>query len=384
MAEATDIPEIENLNLLNLGNEPALVSAAVTRMANSLPEWEPREGNTEIVLLEGLAVMLGPLILSMQMAPREMMEQLMALYGVERDPGTAASVTLEIRTSPSASEKTVPAGTRFRIDVDGMGNTVDVLSVDALVINAADTIGQVLAVAEEAGPTLNGLNPGALVEVVDALPFAESVITAGPVTPGSGRESDTRFMGRAASVLARQTSTLVLAEHFQYAVSSRTDVGRALVLNNYNPDAADPSIEAPGHVTVAVTDTLGNALPAGTMDEIAGQLAGQSLASLTIHVIAPTYTPVDLDITVRRRTDATHEETLAAVDAVVRDALSAAKWDWAPVLSTYRLVSIVASAPGVAEVIEVPADFPLAGPAPLPALGILAITVVAPDGTVET
>jgi uncharacterized phage protein gp47/JayE len=376
MAEAMDIPEIETLNLLAFGDEPALVSAGLTRMQNSLPEWEPREGNTEVVLLEGLAVMLGPLIMSMQIAPQEMMEQLMALYGVTRDPGTTASVNLEIRVSPSASEKVIPAGTRFRIDADGMGNTVDVLSIDALTINAADTMGVVRARAEEIGEMLNGLAIGSVVEVVDALPFAEAVNTADAVTPGTGVESDTSFIARASAILARQTSTLVLAEHFQYAVASRADVGRARVLNNYNPDAADPSIEAPGHVTVAATDIIGGALPPETMEEIEGNLAGQSLASLTIHVIAPTYTEVDLAVTVRKTPLATEEEVQASVDAVLRAALNPLSWDWAPTVSSYRLVSVLSRASGVAEVVTVPADIDLPGAAPMPVVDSITVTVV--------
>jgi hypothetical protein len=376
MAEAMDIPEIETLRLMDFGDEPALLNAGITHMTNSLPEWEPREGNTEIVLLEGLAVMLGPLIMSMQIAPRELMEQLMALYGVVRDPGTRAAVTLNVRVSPSASEKTIPAGTRFRIDVDGMGNTADVLSVDEVVVNAADTTGFVRAMAEETGEMLNGLNAGAAVEVVDALPFAESVVTDGPVSPGYGIESDTSFIGRASSTLARQTSTLVLAEHFQYAVAGRADVGRARVLNNYNPDAVDPSIEAPGHVTVAAADVLGNALPPETMEEIEGTLAGQALASLTIHVIAPTYTPVDLAVTVRKTESATEEEVQASVDAVLRAALDPLNWDWSPTISSYRLVSILSQASGVAEAVTVPADIDLPGAAPMPTVGAISVTVV--------
>jgi hypothetical protein len=320
--------------------------------------------------------MLGPLIMSMQIAPREMMEQLMALYGIERDPGTRASVTLIVRVAPSASEKIIPAGTRFRIDTDGMGNTVDVLTADEVVINAADTSGLVRATAEDIGEMLNSVVPGSVVQVVDALPFAESVNTEGPVTPGREVEDDTSFMGRASSTLARQTSTLVLAEHFQYAVASRTDVGRAKVLNNYNPGAADPSIEAPGHVTVAAADLAGNALPPETMEEIEADLAAQSLASLTIHVIAPTYTEVDLAVTVRKTMTATEEEVQAGVDAVLRDALSPLNWDWSPTISTYRLVSIIAAASGVAEVVTVPGDIALPGAAPMPRVDTITVTVV--------
>lgn len=372
--DAQDIPEVEALNLMQFGGEPDLVDAAVTRMASILPEWVPRAGNTEMVLLESMAVMLGPLIMSLQIAPTVMVESYMALQGVLRDDGRKATLTLDLIVSPTAQEKIIPSGTRFRIDVDGSGNTVDVLTTDTVIIAAEDTRGYVPAEAELPGIDLNGLPDSTPVAAVDALPFVESIITSDEVTPGADPEEDESFLARASAHMARQNSTLVNPLNFQYAVAGQLDVGRALVLNNYNP--ATPSVEAAGHVTVVATNVVGNPLLEVRTNELKTWLAAQALASLTIHVIPPTYTHVDLAVTVRKSASAEASDVEIAVEEALRGAVGFRTWDWSNTLTGYRLVSLLSQVTGVVEVITVPADINLPGDAPMPIVDNVTVTVI--------
>lgn len=372
--QPVDAPELESLRLLEYGSEYDLVEAATAYAKAALPEWEPRAGNTEVVLMEALALMLGPAILGLQMLGPVVTEQLMKLYGVERDQGQAATSRVRFTVNDANPTQTVPAATRLRLTVASTGETVDVLTVEELNIITSETLtGEVDVILDETGIIANGTPPGVPLDVVDNLPFIDSVVLAAPVDGGTELESDASFNARAASTFGRFASTLVYAEHFEFAALSRVDVGRAMVADLYDPTTGTEGVA--GHVTVAVADKTGAPLSAEIMQEIDGWLTSQSLASLNVHVIAPTYTPFDLAVSVKKSFGYTAAEVQANVETALRTWLSPLRWDWSPTVRQYSMVSVVASTPGVAEVTAVPADLVLTGKAPLPTLGTVTVTV---------
>ncbi|MFT4471948.1 baseplate J/gp47 family protein [Arthrobacter sulfonylureivorans] len=370
-----DIPELEALNFLNYGAEPDLVNAAVSHVRSVLPEWEPRAGNTEMVLLESMAVMLGPNILAVQMLAGQIVEQLMSLYGIVRSEGQRARVQLLVEVTNSSPTQTIPAGTRFRYTVEQTGETIDFVADESLEIITSETLaGALTATAEDVGTAANSLPLGAVLHVVDPLPFVEAATSSSPATGGTGPETEAEFQGRAAAVLARLTSTLVLPEHFSFAALAEPEIGRAKVLDLYNP-AATPKTGQPGHVTVAVAGKDGQPVSQETMDLLAASMAEQALASLTIHIIEPTYTPVDIAVTVKAAPGYDPEVVRSSVAAALQAWLSPARWDWAAAVTQYAVVAVVAAVPGVREVITAPATQQLLGDAPLPQIGAITVTV---------
>lgn len=374
MAERPDVPDYQFLNLMKFGTEPDFVAAAVTRMAAAIPEWVPREGNTELVLLESLALMLGPEIMALRMVEYSMTERLLGLYGVVREPGLPATARASFTVSASSPIQTIPAGTILRFHVDGTGETVDLRTVEELRILVSDGRTRDVAVeATDTGTTGNGTPAGTILEVVGTLPFVDSVTLSTALSGGTAPEDDPTFMSRASALLARQVSTLVLPEHFQYAALSRPEVGRAKVLDLYNPAA--PTVSSPGHVSVAVADTSGAALSAEARTAIEGFLEERSLASLSIHAISPDYTTVNLAVSVRAAFGADPVLVKAAVEDSLRSWLSPATWDWSTSVGQFAIVSRVAAVSGVAEVLSVPATINLPGAAPLPLPGTITATV---------
>ncbi|AYD81533.1 baseplate J protein [Arthrobacter phage KBurrousTX] len=371
-----DVPEYEALNLLNYGTEPDLVAAATAYAMAALPEWQPRTGNTEMVLIESLAVMLGPEILAIQMLPGQIVEQLMKLYGVARNPGAPVTGRVQFTVTNSAPTQTIPAGTRLRLPIPGTGETVDFLTKDQLeIIVSEGTTGQVDVYSEYLGAVGNSTPGGTTMEVVDTLQFVEGVVTVGALSGGAGPEADQEFQGRASATLARLTSTLVLPESFQFAAASRPEVGRAKVFDLYNP--AQPLVNpAVGYVTVALADANGAALPGTVTADIASWLAGQALSSLKVSVIDPTYTTVNITVSVKASFGFTAAQVQANVAATLADWLNAKTWDWNPVVGQYAIVAKVAATAGVAEVTSAPANIALAGKAPLPILGTVTVNVV--------
>ncbi|WP_427017885.1 baseplate J/gp47 family protein [Pseudarthrobacter sp. P1] len=370
-----DAPEYENLRLLRYGTEPDLVAAAVTYAQAALPQWQPRAGNTEMVLLESMALILGVNVLAVQMLPGQVVEQLMTLYGVARDQGSPAKGRVRFTVTNGNPIQTIPAGTRLRYTLETTGETVDFLTTEPLQLITSETlVGEVNIVAAVPGVQANGLPSGMTVDVVGVLPFIETVVLATAVSQGTGVESDVSFHSRAAALLSRLTTTLVLPEHFQYAAIADPVVGRARVLNLFDP--ASPEATAPGHVTVAVTDAAGDPLEAPASTALAAALKAQALASLQVHVIDPAYTTVDAAVTVRAAAGFTAVQVQASVTAALTAWLDPTRWDWAPVVGQYAMVAKIAAAPGVAEVTTAPANIPLPGAAPLPRPGTFTVTVL--------
>lgn len=370
----TDVPEYQFLNLLNLGTEPDFVAAAVARMASVIPEWIPREGNTEMVLLESLALMLGPEVMALKMVEYAVVERIMGLYGVVRTPGTPAAGRAEFTVSASAPVQTIPAGTILRFRTAGTGETVDLATVDTLqIVTSTGRTASVAVTATDTGTTGNGTPAGTVLELVTSLPFVETVTVSAALAGGAGPEEDAAFLARASAILARQVSTLVLPEHFQYAAAARPEVGRVKVLDLYNPATAPAS--APGHVTVAVADAAGAALSAGQRTAIETALAADALASLSIHAISPTYTTVNLAVSATAKPGIDKVALKAAIEADLRAWLSPASWDWSPTVGQYAIAARVAAVPGVAEVTAAPATVNLSGAAPLPTPGTMTATV---------
>ncbi|QWY81937.1 baseplate J protein [Arthrobacter phage Sicarius2] len=373
--QPVDAPELEALKLLRFGTESDLVEAGVTQLQSLMPEWEPRVGNTEVMLMQSLALMLGPEIMAVQLLGDRVIEGVMNLYGVTRSAGAQATSRVRFTVTNSNPTQIIPADTRVRLVVSSTGETVDLLTVEELSIITSESLtGEVNVVAERAGEEANGVPAGTPVSIVGSLPFVDVSELALPVSGGSGEESDGSFYARAASTLARQVSTLVQGSQFEYAALARPEVGRAKAFDLYDP-AQPNNASAYGHVTVAVADQQGNAVSAAAMTEIQNWLTSQALASLLVHVIAPTYTTVNLPVTVKAAVGQSAADVQASVDAALRAYVNPVTWPWESQITQYGLISVVGNAAGVREVQSVPATIALAGKAPLPKIGSITVTV---------
>lgn len=375
MERPVDTPELENLKLLNYGSEFDLADAAVSFARTLMPEWQPRQGNTEMVLIQSLALILGPETLAMNIMPFRLLEQLMLLYGVRRDPGAVALGRIKLTVSRSAATQVIPAGSTFRLPPGDSGLTVDLVTKDELVIITTETdIGYVNVMASRVGSDPNNTPAGTLLQPVTNLPFVELAEIDQALTGGIDVENDAHFYGRAASVLGRLTSTLVLPEHFTFAALSRNEVGRAKTYNLYNP--IDPEATSAGHVTIAVADEVGQPLDGDEMEAIRADLAAQALASLTIHIIPPTLTTVSFGLTVKAIPGYTEAAVRANVIATLQNWISPANWEWDSSVRKYAIIAMASRAAGVAEVTFAPEDIPLTGKAPLAQAGTITVTVM--------
>lgn len=358
-----------------MGQEINITQNAVAHLKTMLPEASVSPASTEATLIETLSIMVGPIMAAHQVLPSRVVDHLMTLYGLERYPGYRAEGKVRVTVNPTATEVKLPAGTVLRHYLASSNELREYRTVEDLLILPAESItGEVRVEATSVGTEHNGLPVGASLDAVDSY-FIDVDRFEISDTPrgGEGPESNESWWERSRAQLERQVSTLVVPDQFRSAALTRGEVNRAYVLNLYNPAA--PTVEAPGHVTLAVTDSEGLPLTPRERPELEKWLQDQAMASLQVHVIDATYTTINPTVIV----EATPGATLSVVETAVREQLarwlSPVTWAWWPEITPYDYVSALDDVAGVARVITVPAKTTLTGVAPLPKLGTITVQV---------
>lgn len=367
-----------DLTLLDLDAQE-LTDQAITDATSKVPEWVPREGHTEVVLLEAQALIAAELIYAVNRLPPAILEALLVLYGLVRDPGTppVASVTF---TTSSASDVLIPAGTRLRLLYDNGDASVDLLTDTDLLIVADADAGTVTATGVENTSAVNGLGITANLELVDSLVDVDTVTLAADVAGGTDPEDSTAYQARGANLFRRLVSTLVLPEHFTAAALEDPAVTRAVTLDLYDPDTGGAPGDHPGHVTVAASGPGGVPLTAQDATELVTSLETKALAALEVHVIAPTITVVDVTATITILPGAIAADVEAAVATALDEYLDPDTWGYGGTVYRNELIALIDRVAGVDRVVDLTtpaADVVLAGVAPLAAAGALTITTQA-------
>lgn len=382
-----DLTGYLELYLLEDVDAQELVERALELAATRLPGWEPREGNTEVVAIEALALEADELVFRINRLPGAIVEALLRLYGLERDQGTPPTADVLFVVS-DADGHTVPAGTSVLVELSTAEDALELTTDRDLVVPAGSSSAVVEVTGTEPTDRGNGVDAGTVLEVLDAVPFVERAELATDLGGGAPLEDGPTFLDRGSRRLQRLVTTLVLPEHFVAAVLEDPRVGRATAVDLYDPGQAGQPGDHAGHVTVAVADTAGTALTVTVRDELDATLEEQAQANLAVHVVDPDLTTIDVEVTVTRR----RGYDPAAVEGRIGDAtlayLDPSAWPWDDVVRRFELVALVDGVEGVSHVDEVRLatsggalatdDVALPGIAPLAQLGVLTVTVAAP------
>lgn len=352
------------------------VTAARTHLQAMFPEAALAPASVEMTVLEAQAVMAGPVALAFQKAPAQVVEHLMGLYGLYRSPGQRAFGKAKFLLSSGQGTVTIPSGTLLRYNVDDYVGSLDFVTTEQLNIITSESLeGEVHLEATENGTAHNGVPAGARLDTLDWMMQVESVEMSQTTRAGENAETDTSFEERAMAMLARQSSALVYAEQFESAALTRPEVGRAFAVNNW--DAATSTAKT-GHVSVAVTDITGQSLPPSDRDGIQEMLQAQVISSLSVHVINPTYTTVNMSVTVEAAPGTNYADVQAAVIAALTARLNPRTWSWWNTITNLDIASWIDDVAGVARVVSVPTGITLSGVAPLPVPGTINATVNPP------
>lgn len=358
-------------------DEDDLYARAIADIQATIPELAAREGSLEVVLLRSLALQVAEVVYAINRLPERTLEGILRLRGLERDPGAGANSVARFTLSDGIGV-TIPLGTTVRLEVPATGESFDFLTTTE--VTSATEVMTVDApiVAADSGAAPNGLPPETELELIDALPYVESVAAVSAFVGGREPEDDFSYYSRGAAMLSRLTETLVLPGQFRAAALETAGVGLAWVLDLFDPDEVGAPGDHPGHVTVVVADDDGQPLSGPAIAALEARLQELSSAGLAVHVVAPAYELVSVTVSVTAIQGADPAVTIDAVEAALTDYLSPGSWAGGDTVWCNELISLVDRVPGVDRVVTLAPGTDTTFPTvlTLPQPGTMTVTVV--------
>lgn len=373
-----DVTPYVDLTLYDKDPQDIYAEAALNAQSY-ITDWVPREGNTEVVLMESLALEVAESVYALNRLPGAIMEALMRLYGIDKDLGTPPTTTLTFTVGDTLGHE-IPIGTRASLDIGGGVDPITFATDVGLIIPAGSTTGTVSATGDRNTDIFNNTPTGSAMELVDAVVFVESVILGSDVVGGVSPESDTDWLNRGAQRFQRLTEVLVLPKHFTERALEEVYVYRATTIDNYDPAVGPNPGDNAGNVTVAVYGTNGP-VDQTDKDALLAAMQDQIASNLTVHIVDPTVTPVDVTTNVVVEPGYLAATVQANVEAALNNYLSTSNWDWSSIVRRNSLIQVIGTSDGVAYVdtLDVPAaDVNLPGVAPLAEAGTITVTTTGP------
>lgn len=352
-----------------------ILASAVEELKSRMPEWQPREDNTEVMLMQALALEVAEAVFAINRLPSSIITGLLKLYGIDRDQGAFAKTQAEF-TVTNAMGYNIPKNTRLLLPATQGFGTAVFETTHALVIPPGYTRGSIPIEATTVTDAVNGVPAGARLEVLDNAYYIESVFTTHEVTGGRLEETDQEWFNRGVQRFGRLTDTLVVPRHFELAALERPEVKRARALDNYNADAGSGAIgDHPGHLTLAL---YGDSSPLLAEEKLAvlDSFAQRKYAGLILHTVDPVITTVDVNMIVKPNPGYTNARVVDAVSEAMRNWLNTDNWQWKGTVYVNEIIGLVSELPEVdyvTQLIEPAADLLLYGAAPLAKLGSIAV-----------
>lgn len=349
---------------------------AVDQMKQVLPEWVPRETNTEVILLEALALQAAELIFVVNRLPDGIVEVLLKLFGLERSNGSPPVASLNFHMVNNAGY-TIPAGTMTRLSLPGDVEPITFTTDTDLVVPPGDTIGTVTATGDRFTTEANGVAASTVLELLDSFIAIDYVDTSAVIGGGNDPETDETFFTRGTTRLSRLNDTLVVPSHFASAALEQAYVVRALAIDNWDGTGSTPGTVA-GHITVAIYGD-GRYNTTGEKNALLALLEAASLAQLAVHVVDPNLNTINVTTQVKGLPGYDTGTIVANLTDALQEYLSPATWDWGNTVRFTELVTLINNAEGVDYIITMTTpttDTVMTGNAPLAVAGTLNITVV--------
>lgn len=372
-----DISAYVDLRIYDVSDQE-IVDTGLAAAQLNLPGWVPREGNTEVVLMESLALETSEGVVAINRLPGAVLAALLLMAGVDKDFGAAPEATATFTLGDTLGH-TIPAGTRLYLMLDD-GSTVTFLVAppDGLIIDPGDSTGTVEIIGDEFTAAANGIAAGVTLVMADPVPFIDSVALATDVADGRDPETDDEWRDRGVARLSRLSDALVLPRHFEAAALEDVAVARAVALDLWDGSGGAPG-DDPGHITVAVLGDGGVALSAPAKAAIETSLEERAVAILDVHVIDVTIVTVPVAVQVHVADGFDSAEVTQAVEDAVTAYIDPLVWTWGGTIRRFELVSLVDRVDGVDYVMTltingVAADYTVTGAASLPKAGVVTVT----------
>jgi hypothetical protein len=157
-----------------------------------LPQWEPKNGSLETVIMEATAVGMSDLVYAANRVLGALVEGVINLYGITRDEGSPATGTVRLTLTGSPTT-TIDEGTLFRIeDADSMLVATETVTVTGSTVDVA-------VATTDTGGYLNAITAGTACDPVVAVPHLANCVLHTDLNGGADAEDDLAFLSRAAT-----------------------------------------------------------------------------------------------------------------------------------------------------------------------------------------
>ena len=375
-----DLTGYIDLRLYDVSDQE-IVDTAIAAAQLNLPGWIPNEANTEVIVIEALALEIAEAIVAVNRLPGAVAVAILGIIGVTRDLGAPPTATATI-TFGDLLGHTVPAGTRIHLPLADGSTVTFLVEPPGLVVAPGSGDGVASLIGDTYTSAANGTPIGTVLTMADRLPFVDSVVLATAVADGRSPESDDEWRDRGVDRLSRLTEALVLPRHFVAAALEDPLVGIAMGLDSYDPDDVGVPGDHPGHMTVAVLDEAGAALSAPTKAALEASMEASAVAILDVHIMDATVVTVDVDATVVPTAGAVWATVEASVIAGIEAYIDPIAWsqrEGGDTIYLNEMISLIDQISGVDRVVSVTldavaADFVITGIAALPDAGVVTIT----------
>ena len=375
-----DVTSYVDLRIYDRTDQDIFDGALAALQAN-MPDWVPREGSTEVMLLEAVALELSEAIVAANRIPGAVLETLLQLFEVFKDYGAAPTALATISVADTVGH-TIPGGTRLYLpSVDGTSVVTMLVEPPGVTIPSGSTTGVVSLIGDTFTDSGNGSPIGTPLQLASPIAYIDSITLASAVADGRDPETDDDWRDRGVAHLARLSSTLVTAPQFVAATLERPEVGRAIAVDNNDPTTSGVG-DDPGHVTVAVLGVGGAALSALAKAAIEDALEAEAAAVLDVHVTDIAVVTITLSVTVTLA-DATAPQSIAdAVEAAIIAYLDPTTWAYGTTIWRNELISLVDQVEGVDRVVSITitgangsGDYPLPTASTVPTATAASVTV---------
>ena len=408
-----------------------LYENAMSRLQTDMPDWEPREGNVETLMLEAFAFVVSELLFSVNRLPGAMTEILLQLFDIYRDYGTQPIVDVvftamddtggvaptdtnpdadttegDTTTSDGSGAYIVPAGTSLLLSLEDSVAPLTFTTDQEVVIPPGSRTNPLVEQPDgslyycpatctefsiDANPGADGATPvGAYLSIMDSFSFLNSARIVAVIREGRIEEDDGTYFARASQVLRSMSVALAVASQFEAECIGDPAVNRVLGLDDYNPPMVDEfrggtgvATNRPGdnqgHITVALWGPNGQ-LGDQDLADIRNILMIKSQLNLQAHVIDAEINDIDVTATVIADQYADPDVVRHNAELALREYLSAEEWDWSLTVRRNAVIAVLGRAIGVAYVDSLTITHAVSGIPPSAAGDVALIGTYRDDG----
>jgi hypothetical protein len=322
-----------------------LADRAVDRLRAEWEDYEPNDGDLEIVTIEAVAPMAQNSAESFgRVTPAIFRAFGEKLVGVPYEQGTQAVGTVTFMLVDSLGH-VIPAGTE--VDIDGYAFA----TIDPVSVPSGDSIASGVSVeATLVGAAQNGL-AGEAVAMITALAFVEDVTLDDPTEGGADPDTDEVYQNNLTRELQLGAKTLVTARDYELMGLSVDGVFRLVVTANTEDRV----------VTVVPMDEVGEAVSTAIKDRLEELYTEYRLATWELVITDATYTPVNVIYAIKPEEGFDHDDLMVRVEAQLTLWLSpemhgrpknfgdpgSARYKLEPVIRRNKLIDLIGDVDGV-------------------------------------